>query len=230
MTDFLQNLRGPIDVNLLWEYVTSNETHPASDEAVEYFAEYGATVASVGILGTIFAVCQILFIVFFLIGRCVFNKCGGKEPSEEKIADGYTGFEILIPCGCYIFLGVFSIALAILAAIFIGDTSFAIGDLKVAINNTLNNATEFTTDILVSINDIDMSLDNVIVEVEKEFAGTSFVEDGVESLLNSANSFINDTSSIHLPLGCDEDETLTEDDICLPCTYCKGPMIFFFYL
>ena len=71
---------GAIDVNLLWDYWVSNSTHPPSEAASAYAKSYAASVAGTGALGTGFAVMQGMFVVFFIIGRCFLNSCGGKEP------------------------------------------------------------------------------------------------------------------------------------------------------
>ncbi|OWZ02727.1 hypothetical protein PHMEG_00025664 [Phytophthora megakarya] len=109
---------------------------------------YPSSLAPFVAPGTVMGVLTALGCIGFVVLRCVFNQCGGREPSEK----GYTRCDIIVPTLTFLIcsLAVF-ICMCITAAL---NTNISDGveDVLYSLKATLENANIFVNNMLTPLN------------------------------------------------------------------------------
>ncbi|KAH7476406.1 hypothetical protein PRIC1_000413 [Phytophthora ramorum] len=185
---------------------------------------YPSSLAPFVAPGTVMGVLTALSCIGFVVLRCVFNRCGGREPNEK----GYSRCDVLVPTLTFLIcsLAVF-ICMVITAAL---NTSISDGveDVLYSLKATLENANIFVANLLTPLNDATAELTVASKAVNAQLKNSDWiVNDGA-----TLRQMIADFGSIYYNHGtfptltCDP---ATSETFCMACPdrVCGSPVTFF---
>lgn len=148
-------------------------------------SEYPKSFAKFMAPGIVFAVLTGVISVAFVVLRCVFNQCGGRNPREK----GYTRCDILIPsvifvaCSAAVFIcSVFTIA---------QNTNISDGVAGVinSLNVTLRNIDIYASNLQAPLNDIDQQLQSAKITVAAQMNDLEWITKDGEKLRQMIKDF-----------------------------------------
>jgi hypothetical protein len=139
--------------------------------------------------GTVIAVLVSLTCIGFVILRCIFNQCGGRNPSEK----GYSRCDIFVPAAIFI---VSTVAVFICAVVTVAENtniSHGVNGVLHSINVTLENIDIHTYNLMIPLQEANTMLQGVSVNVREQLKDAAWVEKDAKTL----QGMISDYKSIY---------------------------------
>lgn len=132
---------------------------------------YPSSLAPFVAPGIVFAVLTSLACVGFIIMRCIFNQCGGRNPKEK----GYTRCDILIPSVVFI---VCTLAVFICSVVTVAQNtniSDGVNGVLNSLNVTLANIDIFASNIQAPLTDAEAQIQSAATSVANQIQGFEWI-------------------------------------------------------
>lgn len=219
--------------NCKWDDVVPNGTearrHLFTDANVTTATKwmstgYPSSLAPFVAPGTVMGVLTALGCIGFVLLRCVFNRCGGREPSEK----GYTRCDIIIPTLTFLVCSLAVFICMVITAALNTNISDGVEDVLYSLKATLENANIFVANLLTPLNNATTELTVASKAVNAQLKNSAWIATDGATLRN----MIADFGSIYYNHGafpsltCDPATSAT---FCMVCTdrVCGSPVTFF---
>ncbi|ETP54520.1 hypothetical protein F442_00799 [Phytophthora nicotianae P10297] len=185
---------------------------------------YPSSLAPFVAPGTVMGVLTALGCIGFVVLRCVFNRCGGREPNEK----GYTRCDIIIPTLTFLVCSLAVFICMVVTAALNTNISDGVEDVLYSLKATLENANIFVSNLLIPLNNATIELTVASKAVNTQLKNSDWiVTDGA-----TLRKMIADFGSIYYNHGafptltCDPE---TSETFCLACPdrVCGSPVTFF---
>ncbi|KAF4047450.1 hypothetical protein GN244_ATG00155 [Phytophthora infestans] len=185
---------------------------------------YPSSLAPFVAPGTVMGVLTALGCIGFVVLRCVFNRCGGREPNEK----GYTRCDIIAPTLTFLVCSLAVFICMVVTAALNTNISDGVEDVLYSLKATLENANIFVSNLLTPLSNATTELTAASTAVNAQLKDSDWIaRDGV-----TLRQMIADFGRIYynhgaLPiLTCDH---ATSETFCLACPdrVCGSPVTFF---
>jgi hypothetical protein len=185
---------------------------------------YPSSLAPFVAPGTVMSVLTALGCIGFVVLRCVFNRCGGREPNEK----GYSRCDIIIPTLTFLVCSLAVFICMVITASLNTSISDGVEEVLYSLKTTLENANIFVDNMLNPLNNATAELTVASKAVSTQLKNSDWiVADGA-----TLRQMIADFSSIYYNHGafptstCDPE---TSETFCLACPdrVCGSPVTFF---
>uniref|UniRef100_K3X4A7 Uncharacterized protein n=1 Tax=Globisporangium ultimum (strain ATCC 200006 / CBS 805.95 / DAOM BR144) TaxID=431595 RepID=K3X4A7_GLOUD len=180
---------------------------------------YPSSLAPFAAPGIVFAVLTSLAFVGFIVLRCIFNQCGGRNPKEK----GYTRCDILIPSVIFM---VCTLAVFICSVVTIAQNSNisdGVNGILNSLNVTLVNIDIFASNLQAPLIDAESQIQSAATSVSAQVQGLEWIATDGEKL----HRMIQDYNTIYSTQGPFPSKTCnTNSTSCIACpdTICGSPL------
>ncbi|GMF10574.1 unnamed protein product [Phytophthora lilii] len=185
---------------------------------------YPSSLAPFVAPGTVMGVLTALGCIGFVIARCVFNQCGGREPNEK----GYSRCDIIIPTLTFLVCSLAVFICMVITAALNTNISDGVEDVLYSLKATLENANIFVANLLTPLNNATSELTVASKAVNTQLKNSAWIAaDGAV-----LRQMIADFGKIYYNHGnfpsliCDP---ATTETFCMTCPdrVCGSPVTFF---
>ncbi|KAG7393510.1 hypothetical protein PHYPSEUDO_007347 [Phytophthora pseudosyringae] len=185
---------------------------------------YPSSLAPFVAPGTVMGVLTALGCIGFVVLRCVFNRCGGREPNEK----GYSRCDIIVPTLTFLVCSLAVFICMVITAALNTNISDGVEDVLYSLKATLENANIFVANLLTPLNNATTELTVASKAVNAQLKNSDWIAaDGA-----TLRTMIADFGSIYYNHGAFPTLTCnpeTSETFCLACPdrVCGSPVTFF---
>ncbi|KAE8886658.1 hypothetical protein PF005_g1855 [Phytophthora fragariae] len=185
---------------------------------------YPSSLAPFVAPGTVMGVLTALGCIGFVVARCMFNQCGGREPSEK----GYSRCDIIIPTLTFLVCSLAVFICMVITAALNTNISNGVVDVLYSLKATLENANFFVANLLVPLNNATAELTVATKAVNAQLKNSAWIATDGATL----RQMLADFGSIYYNHGAFPSPTCdptTSETFCLACPdrVCGSPVTFF---
>ncbi|KAF4324512.1 hypothetical protein BBO99_00001738 [Phytophthora kernoviae] len=185
---------------------------------------YPSSLAPFVAPGTVMGVLTALACIGFVILRCAFNRCGGREPNEK----GYSRCDILMPTLTFLVCSLAVFICMVITAALNTNISDGVENVLYSLKATLENANIFVANLLVPLKKAATDFTLVSSVVDSQFKDSDWiVSDGAtlkQMIADFGGIYYNHAS---FPSGTCDPKTSTTFCMACPEKVCGSPVSFF---
>ncbi|KAG6598190.1 putative protoporphyrinogen oxidase [Phytophthora cinnamomi] len=185
---------------------------------------YPSSLAPFVAPGTVMGVLTALGCIGFVVARCMFNQCGGREPSEK----GYSRCDIIIPTLTFLVCSLAVFICMVITAALNTNISDGVEGVLYSLKATLENANIFVANLLVPLNNATTELALATKAVNSQLKNSDWIATDGATLRQMLAEFgsIYYNHGAFPSLTCDP---TSSDTFCMACPdrVCGSPVTFF---